>query len=69
LVATSAHALQWKWEGGSYAKKEFITTGPKDMQARFEEITQLTDAFCHAYLNDEYQQLVNWLNVRTQILG
>jgi len=30
---------------------------PKDMQARFEEITQLTDAFCHAYLNDEYQQL------------
>ena len=29
LVATSAHALQWKWEGGSYAKKEFITTGPQ----------------------------------------
>src|SRR5437899_3777532 len=30
---------------------------PKEMQARFDEITQLTDAFCHAYLNDEYQQL------------
>ncbi len=30
---------------------------PKDLQARFEEITQLTDAFCQAYLNDEYQQL------------
>jgi Domain of unknown function (DUF6398) len=30
---------------------------PKDMQARFEEITQLTDAFCHPYLNDEYVQL------------
>jgi len=30
---------------------------PKDMQARFEEITQLTDAFCQTYLNDEYAQL------------
>lgn len=30
---------------------------PKEMQARFEEITQLTDAFCQAYLNDEYRQL------------
>ena len=30
---------------------------PKDMQVRFEEITQLTDAFCQAYLNDEYGQL------------
>jgi hypothetical protein len=30
---------------------------PKDMQARFEEITQLTDAFSQAYLNDEYTQL------------
>ena len=30
---------------------------PKDMQARFDEITQLTDAFCHTYLNDEYKQL------------
>jgi Domain of unknown function (DUF6398) len=30
---------------------------PKDMQARFEEITQLPDAFCHTYLNEEYAQL------------
>ena len=30
---------------------------PKDMQARFDEITQLTDAFCQTYLNDEYGQL------------
>ena len=27
---------------------------PKDMQARFDEITQLTDAFGQQYLNDEY---------------
>ncbi len=27
------------------------------MQARFEEIIQLTDAFCQTYLNDEYGQL------------
>jgi hypothetical protein len=27
------------------------------MQARFEEITQLTDAFCRTYLNEEYAQL------------
>src|SRR5437588_2872979 len=30
---------------------------PKDMQARFDEITQLTDTFCQTYLNDEYGQL------------
>jgi len=30
---------------------------PKEMQARFDEITQLTDAFCRVYLNDEYRQL------------
>jgi Domain of unknown function (DUF6398) len=30
---------------------------PKDMQARFDEITQLTAAFSQAYLNDEYEQL------------
>jgi hypothetical protein len=26
---------------------------PKEMQARFDEITQLTDAFCQVYLHDE----------------
>jgi hypothetical protein len=30
---------------------------PKDRQARFEEIIQLTDAFCRTYLNEEYLQL------------
>ena len=27
---------------------------PKEMQARFEEITRLTDVFCRTYLNEEY---------------
>ncbi len=30
---------------------------PKDMQTHFDEISQLTDAFCQTYLNDEYEQL------------
>jgi hypothetical protein len=30
---------------------------PKDMQARFDEIPQFTDAFCQIYLNNEYAQL------------
>lgn len=30
---------------------------PKDLQTHFEEITQLTDAFCQAHSNEEYQQL------------
>ncbi len=30
---------------------------PKEMQARFEEITHLTDAFSQQYLHDEYTQL------------
>ncbi|GAC1474584.1 MAG: hypothetical protein PVS3B1_26240 [Ktedonobacteraceae bacterium] len=30
---------------------------PKDLQARFEEITQLTDAFGQQFLNGEYVQL------------
>ena len=30
---------------------------PKDMQARFEEIAHLTEAFCRQYLNEEYRQL------------
>jgi len=30
---------------------------PKDLQARFEEITQLTDAFSQQSLNGEYAQL------------
>src|SRR6266699_4719846 len=34
---------------------------PKDMQARFDEITQLTDAFSQEYLNDEYADLCRQL--------
>jgi hypothetical protein len=34
---------------------------PKEMQARFDEITQLTDAFSQAYLNEEYAQLCRQL--------
>ena len=30
---------------------------PKDMQVRFDDITQLTDAFSQAYLTDEYASL------------
>ncbi len=30
---------------------------PKEMQARFDEITRLTDGFSHEHLNDEYAQL------------
>jgi len=32
-------------------------TVPKPMQAKFEAITVLTDAFCETHLNDEYAQL------------
>ncbi len=34
---------------------------PKDMQVRFDEITQLTDAFSQAYLNDEYRDICRQL--------
>ncbi len=34
---------------------------PKELQARFDEITQLTDAFSETYLNDEYAQLCRQL--------
>lgn len=30
---------------------------PKDMQARFDDITQLTDTFSHEHLNNEYATL------------
>lgn len=34
---------------------------PKDMQARFDEITQVTDTFSQALLNDEYASLCRQL--------
>jgi hypothetical protein len=42
-------------------KRSMSQTVPKEMQARFDEITQLTDAFSQAYLNDEYAQLCRQL--------
>ncbi|HEX4716273.1 MAG TPA: DUF6398 domain-containing protein [Ktedonobacteraceae bacterium] len=39
------------------AKRSPSQRVPKDMQARFDEIAQQTDAFCRAVLNDEYAQL------------
>ncbi len=36
---------------------------PKDMQVRFDEITQLTDAFSQAYLNDEYRDICRQLTL------
>jgi hypothetical protein len=41
----------------SMPKRSTSQTVPKDMQVRFDEITQLTDAFCQTDLNDEYAQL------------
>jgi hypothetical protein len=34
---------------------------PKEMQARFDEITHLTDTFSQTYLNDEYASLIRQL--------
>ena len=34
---------------------------PKDMQTRFDDITQITDAFSQAYLNEEYAALCRQL--------
>jgi hypothetical protein len=36
-------------------------TVPEAMRSKFEEITQLTDAFCTQYLNQEYAQLCRYL--------
>jgi hypothetical protein len=43
------------------AKRSTSQNVPKEMQARFDEITQLTDAFSKEYLNDEYAQLIRQL--------
>jgi len=39
------------------AKRSTSQNVPKEMQERFNEITQLTDAFSREHLNDEYAQL------------
>ena len=38
------------------SKRSTSQNVPKEMQARFDEISQLTDAFSQAYLNDEYEE-------------
>ena len=43
------------------SKRSASQNVPKDMQARFDEITQLTDAFSQEYLNDEYADLCRQL--------
>ncbi len=42
-------------------KRSTSLTVPKEMQTRFDEITQFTDAFSKTYLNDEYEQLCRQL--------
>jgi Domain of unknown function (DUF6398) len=42
---------------GNMPKRSASQNIPKEMQARFDEITQRTSAFSQAYLNDEYVQL------------
>jgi len=51
--------MRYNEEGkeASMPKRSPSQNVPKDMQARFDEITQLTDAFCQTSLNDEYRQL------------
>jgi len=39
------------------AKRSTSQNVPKEMQGRFNEIIQLTDAFSQAHLNDEYAQI------------
>src|ERR1700710_447796 len=39
------------------SKRSTTQSVPKEMQARFDEITHLTDAFSQQYLNGEYEQL------------
>src|SRR6266702_5046133 len=42
---------------GDMPKRSPSQQVPKDLQARFDEITHLTDTFSQKYLNDEYVQL------------
>ena len=42
-------------------KRSTSQTVPKEIQTRFDEITQRTDAFSKTYLNDEYTQLCRQL--------
>ena len=39
------------------AKMTASTSVPKSMQATYEAITALTDAFCRDHLNEDYREL------------
>jgi Domain of unknown function (DUF6398) len=43
------------------AKRSTSEQVPKEMQARFDEITQLTDAYSQAHLNNEYASICRQL--------
>ncbi len=43
------------------AKAVHSTSVPKAMQARYDEITRITDAFCDRHLNAEYRDLARLL--------
>ena len=43
------------------AKRSMSEQVPKEMQARFDEITQLTDAYSQAHLNEEYASVCRQL--------
>jgi hypothetical protein len=45
----------------SMSKRSTSQNVPKEMQARFDEITRLTDAFSQTYLNEEYTQICRQL--------
>lgn len=48
-------------------KRSISQQVPKDMQARFDEITQLTDTFSHEHLNDEYATLCSTRDSRGSV--
>src|SRR5260370_7424735 len=48
-------------EGKIMSKRTTSQNVPKEMQARFDEITRLTDIFSEAHLNDEYKDHIRQL--------
>ena len=43
------------------SKRSISQQVPKDIQTRFDDITQLTDAFSQTYLTEEYANLCRQL--------
>src|SRR5439155_7103018 len=48
-------------EGKIMSKRSTSQNVPKEMQARFDEITRLTDSFSEAHLNGEYKDHIRQL--------